>query len=370
MTISSLISIFFFLINPMMSYAYLQADSAISIKPPSQDSIISIENLGVQRDSAKIKEVIAIRVATTRHIDSLGTLYVDGIAVAGLKAWKTNDIKKVLYFRLDSRVQDILLKFLESSPFEKSVLTVYFSVGNARTFISNTNIPIYMVVRQKISHWWIWGGAITLLLLAFAGLKNNILKDDNNLYYSLGRAQLFYWTLLVLVAYLAICFTTDTLPDLPMSVLAILGISVSTTAVSKLVENKNKVSIPIDKNAKSEGFILDVLSDGSSINIQRFQNVAFNLFFGVIFLQKTFTNHIMPDFDQNVLILMGISSGAYAALKNTEPTKEQSEPPKLTGQDIPLTPDNPPTKPTTDDKSAEPPSKKPGADGANMAKES
>lgn len=353
-----------------MGYAYAQADSTISIKPLSQDSIIGIENLGAQQDSAKIKEVIAITVSTTKHIDSLGTLYVDGIAVTGLKPWKTNDIKKILYFRLDSRVQDILLKFLESSPFEKSVLTVHFSVGNARTFISNTNIPIYMVVRQKISHWWIWGGAVVLLLLAFAGLKNNILKDDNNLYYSLGRAQLFYWTLLVLVAYLTICFTTDTLPDLPLSVLAILGISVSTTAVSKLVENKNKVSIPIDKNAKSEGFILDILSDGSSINIQRFQNVAFNLFFGVIFLQKTFTNHIMPDFDQNVLILMGISSGTYAALKNTEPTKEQSEPPKQTGDDIPLSPDKPPVKPTADDKSVETQSKNPGADEADATKKS
>src|SRR6185312_15189885 len=105
-------------------------------------------------------------------------------------------------------------------------------------------------------------------------VKFNILKDDNNLYYSLGRTQLFYWTLLVLIAYLSICFKTDTLPDLPLSVLAILGISVSTTAISKLVENKNKDIVPIDKNAKSEGFFFDILSDGSSINIQRFQNVA------------------------------------------------------------------------------------------------
>jgi hypothetical protein len=260
---------------------------------------------------------------------------VDGIAVNGLKPWKTNEADKTLYFRLDDRVQDILLTFLASSPFEKSVLPVHFSIGGPHSYIANNSLVLYVEVRQKISHLWIWAAAVLLALLAGVSLKCNILKDDNNLYYSLGRAQLFFWTLLVLVAYLSICFQTDTLPDLPLSVLAILGISISTTAVSKLVENKNKSAVPIDQNAASEGFLFDILSDGSSINIQRFQNVAFNLFFGVIFLQKTFANHIMPDFDQNVLILMGISSGAYAGLKNMEATKEQQEPPKQTGDDIP-----------------------------------
>jgi hypothetical protein len=42
----------------------------------------------------------------------------------------------------------------------------------------------------------------------------------------------------------------------------------------------------------------------------------------------------MPDFDSNVLLLLGISSGTYAALKITEPTKEQKEEPKQVGTDI------------------------------------
>lgn len=314
---------------------YAAADSTAGTGPAGRDSIISIKNLGIQQDSSRIKEVIVIKVSTQKRMDSLGTLYVDGIAVNGLKPWKTNEADKTLYFRLDDRVQDILLTFLASSPFEKSVLPVHFSIGGPHSYIVNNSLVLYVEVRQKISHLWIWAAAVLLALLAGISLKCNILKDDNNLYYSLGRAQLFFWTLLVLVAYLSICFQTDTLPDLPLSVLAILGISISTTAVSKLVENKNKAAVPIDQNAASEGFLFDILSDGSSINIQRFQNVAFNLFFGVIFLQKTFANHIMPDFDQNVLILMGISSGAYAGLKNMEATKEQQEPPKQTGDDIP-----------------------------------
>jgi hypothetical protein len=341
-----LISCFFVISG--MSYAGIQPDSTVSaVAAPAKDSIISVQNLGALRDSTKMKEVIAIKLSAATNIDSLNTLYVDGIIVTGLKPWKRNYSEKILYFRLDEKVQDILLKFLESSPFEKSTLTVYFGVGNTHKYIDNIHLPLYVEVRQKISHWWIWLAAVVLLILAVASVKFNILKDDNNLYYSLGRTQLFYWTLLVLIAYLFICFETDTVPDLPLSVLGILGISVSTTAISKLIENKNKDAVQVDKDAKSEGFFFDILSDGSSINIQRFQNVAFNVFFGVIFLQKAFSNHIMPDFDQNVLLLMGISSGAYAGLKNSEATKEQNEPPKPTGDDpAPQTNTTSPVTPT------------------------
>jgi hypothetical protein len=325
---------FLFLAVTANLYAQTQPDTAKkAAAAPVKDSIVSITNLGTQHDSAKIKDVLAIKVITTKNIDSLNTLYVDGIAVNGLKYFKTNYADKILYFRLNDKVQDTLLKFSESSPFEKTIVAVNLGVGNGRSYISNVHLPTYIEIRQKINNVWIWISVIALVLLSISGLRYNILKDDNNLYYSLGRTQLFYWTLLVLIAYIFICFKTGTIPDLPVSVLAIIGISVSTTAVSKLVENKNKDKVPIDQSAKSEGFFLDILSDGSSINIQRFQNVAFNIFFGIIFLQKTFTNNIMPDFDQNVLILMGISSGAYAGLKNMEATKEQNQPAPQTGDD-------------------------------------
>jgi hypothetical protein len=343
----------FFIIAPVISYAVnietakidspviAPAPALVSASVKSQDTIISVKSLGTQPDSAKLKQVIAIRISSAKDAEIFSTLYVDGIAMPKLKPWKINAGDKILFFPLNTDVQEVLLNFLQSSPFEKSVIPVYFSVGTPKQALVNNKIPIYVEVRQRIATWWIWLAAVVLIVLAIASLKYNILKDDNNLYYSLGRTQLFFWTLLVLSAYIMICLKTDTIPDLPLSVLGILSISVSTTAVSKLIENKNKAGIPIDKNAKSEGFFLDILSDGSSINIQRFQNVAFNLFFGVVFLQKAFANHIMPDFDQNVLILMGISAGTYAGLKNTEATKEQSEPAKQTGDDIQAPPPGP-----------------------------
>jgi hypothetical protein len=303
-------------------------------KAVSTDSVISVKNLNTLKDSAKINEVIAVKVYTTKNIDSLGTLYLDGIAVKGLSSWKSNDNEKIIYFQLDRNVQDLLLKFLKSDPFEKSVLPVYFSVGDKDKSIAKSTVKMYIEVRQRIPSFWIYIIAIAIVVLVTYSLYKNILKDDNNLYYSLGRTQLFYWTILVIVAYLHISSVTNALPDIPLSILAIIGISVTTTAITKVVENKTKSGIPIDKDAKSEGWLVDILSDGSSINIQRFQNVAFNLFFGVIFLQKAITNHLMPDFDSNVLLLLGISSGTYAGLKMTEVTKGQNMPPKQVGTDI------------------------------------
>jgi hypothetical protein len=192
-----------------------------------------------------------------------------------------------------------------------------------------------LVLKQKIKPAWAWIMFVILVMLTALALYKNVLKDDNNLYYSLGRVQLFYWTMLFVVCYIFLCFSTNTLPDIPTSTLIILGISIGTTAAAKIVDNEDKRKVKIDPDAKSEGFIMDILSDGTSINIHRFQNVIFHLVFGLIFIQKAISTSQIPDFDDTILLLLGISSGAYATLKITEPVKEQQKPPPQTGTDPP-----------------------------------
>ena len=319
-------------------FSYGQTDPGTLAKPV--DSVLSIRNLSSQKDTIRNKDVIAITLQTTAKLDTLKTLYIGGISVPGAVPWKINEADKIIYFYNNNAVQNFLLKFMESNPFDKSFVPVYLGVGGPKHMLSASTSAVYIEVRQKINYWWVIVVAVMIAGLVIVALWYNILKDDQNLYYSLGRTQLFFWTLLLMIAYLQICFKTDTLPDIPMSVLAIIGISVTTTAASKLIENKTKAGALIDRDAKSEGWLLDILSDGSSINIQRFQNVAFNVFFGVIFLQKAFSTHMLPDFDQNVLILLGVSSGAYAGLKMTEAAKEQTSAPVPTNTDIANTDNN------------------------------
>ncbi|MBL4677575.1 MAG: hypothetical protein JKY70_15440 [Mucilaginibacter sp.] len=331
-----------------------------------KDSIIEIKNLRTQKDSAKINEVVAIKIATQRNINIYTKLLINGIPVENLKPLKAVDGDKTVFFKLDKKVQSQLVSYLESTPFESTIMPVYFSVGadvkinlaikdtafvkslqpnGSNTVVKDVTVqvpvsivakaidPVYVEVKQKVTLVWIYIAAIAVAVITVWGLYRNMLKDNANLYYSLANTQLFFWTILFVIAYLRICFKTDTLPDIPLSVLGILGISVTTTAVSKLIDKNPSKAPVIDVNAKSEGLITDILSDGASINIQRFQNVAFNLFFGVLFLQKAFSNNLIPDFDQNVLLLLGVSAGAYAGLKNTEPAKEQTDMPADTVED-------------------------------------
>ena len=298
------------------------------------DSIISIKNMRSKQDSARMDEVVAIEIRTSRPLRELTVMYIDGMRVDGFAPIRISEYEKTVYFKLNTKIQDVLEQYLQRNSVSTEIVPVYLSLGNKTRPLVSAKLPLYVEVRQDI-HW----GWVVLIIVVIAGvavtaLFKNVLKDDNNLYYSLSRSQMFYWTILIVVAYVHICLTTGVLPAIPDSVLAILGISIGTTAAAKLIENRNREGVTIDHNARSEGWFVDILSDGSSINIQRLQNVIFNLLFGIIFIQRTLSTHLMPDFDNTVLLLMGISSGAYAGLKITEATKEQSKTPPPVGTDV------------------------------------
>jgi hypothetical protein len=257
------------------------------------DSILTIYNLSGRKDSAKFNEIIAIKIKTSLPIDSFKTLYVDGIKVGTTAFWDSNNFEKIAYFRVDTSVQNLAVDFLASKAIDKARIPVYFSVGNSKGYITRGVVKTQLEVKQKISRVWVWIMAIVMAAFMAMGFKNNILKDDSNLYYSLSRTQLLYWTVIFCVTYLYICNETGALPDIPGSLLAILGISAATMATGKVIENDQKTKTEIDPKAHSEGFFHDILSDRSSINIQRLQNVLFNILFGLIFIQKTVSSNLL-----------------------------------------------------------------------------
>jgi hypothetical protein len=309
--------------NPDSAKNYADKKDSVTQKALLPDSILNIYNLSGRKDSARLNEIIAIRLKTTLPIDSFKTLYVDDIKVGETAFWSSNDYEKIVYFKIDESVQNLAVQFLASKSLDKARIPVYFSVGYSGGYITRGLIKTQLEVKQKISRAWVWVMAVIMAGFLAMGLKNNILKDDSNLYYSLSRTQLLYWTVIFCVTYLYICNETGALPDIPGSLLAILGISAATMATGKVIENDQKTKTEIDPKARSDGFFHDILSDRSSINIQRLQNVLFNILFGLIFIQKTVSSNLLPDFDNNILLMMGISAGTYAGLKATEPTKDQ-----------------------------------------------
>ncbi len=157
--------------------------------------------------------------------------------------------------------------------------------------------------------------------------------------YSFARVQLAWWSVIVISAFAAIIIERGLIPTFRESTLILLGISAGTMATAKLTDlsDKNNPNVGLkSQNEPSQGFFLDILSDTQGVSISRFQTVLFNLIFGVWFIYMVWgslnllhldgLNHIwkmdidtvIPDLVQNSLILIGLSSGTYAALKTTE----------------------------------------------------
>ncbi|MEM7483464.1 MAG: hypothetical protein AAF481_20080 [Acidobacteriota bacterium] len=71
---------------------------------------------------------------------------------------------------------------------------------------------------------------------------------------------------------------------------------------------------------RSEGWLLDILSDANGVSFHRFQIAAWTLVLAVVFAAHVYRDLAMPQFSETLLALMGISSGTYLGLKVPEPT--------------------------------------------------
>jgi hypothetical protein len=106
--------------------------------------------------------------------------------------------------------------------------------------------------------------------------------------------------------------------------------------------NNADTSSLLSQDFNGENFLLDILSDKGGVSIHRLQSVIINIIFGAWFISEVLhwlppgsnpcvkgdpsfpdcslhpLNYIIPVISTNNLILLGISSGTYAALKTTE----------------------------------------------------
>ncbi|KAB2916860.1 MAG: hypothetical protein F9K23_06575 [Bacteroidetes bacterium] len=165
------------------------------------------------------------------------------------------------------------------------------------------------------------------LAAIFLSLKTTIIKDISdspNKPYSFSRTQLLWWTLLIASCFILGFAYNENLPAINNTALALLGIGLGTTTLARVVDN-NQVNqsstnnIVRHQNQASQGFFTDLLSDDTGISVHRFQSFVFNVIFGIAYITDFFNlNYILPTYDNQQLLLLGISSGAYVALKMNE----------------------------------------------------
>ena len=189
-----------------------------------------------------------------------------------------------------------------------------------------------------------------VLVWAKPGLLQDPKPEGEARPWSLGRVQLAWWTAIVFGTWVVIFVVTHNYQSLTQQALALLGVSVATTAAGAAEQARKerlkaeaeaakneKVSLMERKvgslaettaiavrsqeiaalvtNAPSSqphsSFLNDLLTDENGPSLPRLQAVIWTIVLGALFVWRVFANMAMPTFSTELLFLAGISSGTY-----------------------------------------------------------
>jgi len=160
--------------------------------------------------------------------------------------------------------------------------------------------------------------------------------------FSLTKVQLALWTVLILSAYIMIYLVTGEVPILYDSLLGLLGISLANGWLGKIINrDQDKKNASRHQDLPSNGFFTDIVTDERGVSIARLQFIAFNVLAAIYFIRYVLKNWGMPEFDAQLLTLLGVSSLSLMALKTQEnpklvPQTETNPAPTIQGSGAPV----------------------------------
>jgi hypothetical protein len=306
-------------------------------------------------------------------------LFINNIAMHGIKpVSKESSSGKIVYLlKRDTDSGDAWSSLLGNWKFTELYKTVSISIGN-----ENKAIPSDVQLRLIFIKGWpfvIW--LISVLFLAglflYLGIKTPILKyTDNASPYSLSKTQMIIWIFVILSSYMFIWIVIQDFNSVNDTALKLLGLSLISggaaifidtrksnrvnklTAESSSLQNiikdlKLKISslqsslgdqlvslqkdlndktmqkaivddridnYPVSNNSSAETFIKDILQDADGWSLPRVQVFLWTIVLVVIFIKNVYSQLAMPEFNESLLYLMGISQGAYLGFKLPEKT--------------------------------------------------
>ena len=181
--------------------------------------------------------------------------------------------------------------------------------------------PFRFYVATGKQVFWTAGLCLLLFFASFSLLvaSPSALRDSRHGLYSLGKSQMAFWGLLVMLSFAGVWLLTGAMERIPEQVLILLGIS-GATGLSAIVISNNKQS---GRGAATQphpthGFWRDICNDGNGLSFHRMQVVAWTIFLGLVFVRSVVHVMSMPEFPETLLVLMGISNGVYLGFKIPE----------------------------------------------------
>jgi len=162
-----------------------------------------------------------------------------------------------------------------------------------------------------------------------------MLRDDSgrpDSPYSFARTQLLWWTVVIGLAFVYFFGKHGVMPPINATCLALLGIGAGTTAVAKIIDERQRTEAAQDgvaapaAAAKSAWFLEDILSDEKGVSVHRFQALFFNASYGLAYLAHVARESKLPEYEPETWSLLGLSSAGYLGLKALE-NKTPATPP-------------------------------------------
>jgi hypothetical protein len=200
-------------------------------------------------------------------------------------------------------------------PWNKAQLSISAGLKDG-SWPSDATITLKRMDLGWLAAWAILFFVAIVLFVQYAR-SSDIIRDTGTLpagvagrkAFSLARTQMALWTFLVAEGLAFIFLVTWNENVIPTGVLVLIGISFGTSLLASAADGTTPVPQP------TQGFFGDLLSDGTGPSFHRYQMVLFTVIFAVIFIVKAATNLTMPEFDNTLLGLMGISNGTYLGFK-------------------------------------------------------
>jgi len=305
-------------------------------------------------------------------------LYFDGIRIAGLSAppTKLDDGQLLLNFPLLRNAEDDASRtawdsLLKSKHSYLMAMAPSLGVGDDLPMAVHSEPALQFYVASGTVILLTLGGGLVILVLAYVYLVRGttMLFDQDSQCFSLGKSQMAFWGLVVLLSFVGVWIVTGTMEHIPPQVLILLGISGATglgsvvignnktsalaNQVADKTESKNaldnerqqleadaapadairlaavKAAIDAHERAiadataqlrpgRSKGFWRDICDDGNGLSFHRLQVVAWTLVLGVVFIRSVAQVMSMPEFSETLLSLLGISNATYLGFKIPE----------------------------------------------------
>jgi len=170
---------------------------------------------------------------------------------------------------------------------------------------------------------------VFVIFIIYVLLKGSKFIKDENEYPSLAKFQLLIWTIIIAFGFFGIYLTRIfggiliPPPTLSSNLLALMGMTVFVVPVLNKKASDYKYG---SLKASSQMGVGTMLKENGNIELTRVQMFAWTLISVFIFLTVLYStvitkmddvqNLTLPDIDSNLVVLMGISQGAYLGAKS------------------------------------------------------